>query len=172
MPTSGCSFKPTATVGSSKLLCLFVSVLDIVAGFFSSLLSVLDSSTLWSLSVKAIVLSPMVSTPGLGFLGNIGAFFFCPTGGFFKGPWPTFLRPGTTLVVLKRKGPETFGFLYNMGLFATLGLVPFIAIVLLTRGLVLAVTEVKESLLGPSIPRTSTESASLPSSPLLCRSKT
>lgn len=108
----------------------------------ASLLSVLDSSTLGSVSVKAIVLSLMMGTPGLGFLRTTGTFFFSPTRGFFKGPWPTFLT-GTNLVVLKRKGPDTFGFL-----------VPFIAIFLLTRGLVLAITGAVESVSGPSEPLT------------------
>lgn len=164
MPTSGCSLEPTAVVGSSGRLFLFVSesVPDLIAGFLASLLSVLDASTLGSLKVKAIVLFPMVGTPGLGFLGTIGAFFFTPTGGFFRGPGPTFLAPGASLVVLKRKRLRTFGFLDNMGL------VPSVAIFLLTRGLVLAVTEAAESLLGPSIPPTFTEPASLPCSLLPC----
>lgn len=172
MPTSGCSLEPTATIGSSELLCLFLSesFTDIVAGFLSSLLPVLDTSTFGSLSVKAVALSPAVGTPGLRFLGTIGAFF-CPTGGFFKGPGPTFLPPGTSLFALKRRWTGTFGFLDNVGLSESLALVPFIANFLLTRGFVLAVTAV-EPLLGPVMPLTFTEAAMLSSSLLPCWSKT
>lgn len=86
LPTSGCSFVPTAAVGSSEPLWPFVSesVPDITAGPLSSLCSE----------------SPMMGAPGLGFLGTVCSFFFATTGSFFKGPGTNFLRPGTTLVVL------------------------------------------------------------------------
>lgn len=158
MPPFGCS------VSSSKLLCLFVSdrVPDILAWILSSLISELNLFTLGSLTVKDIVLSPTLGKTGLGFLGTDGNFLFSPRSGFVKGPEPTFLPLGTNLVALKRKWPRTFGFLDNVGL----TLVPSVAIVLLKRGLVLAITEVEESMLGPSKPPTFTES-DLPSSSLL-----
>lgn len=101
-----------------------------------------------------------LSTPGWGFLDTISAFFFCPSSGFVPGP--TFLAPGPSLVVLKRKGPVDFSFLYNGGLSLNLGLVPFIVVVLLTRGFVLPVTE------SPSL----TEPSSLPCVLLSCWSET
>lgn len=142
MPTSGGFFEPTGTVRSSVLVP--ESVQDIIGGFLSSLLSVLDASTLGSLIVKAVsscVLSPTVGVPGLGFLATNGAFF--SRNGVFV-PGPTFLPPGTTLVALKRKKFGAFGFLENTGLSASLSLAPSF---LLTRGLVLAITVAEGSLL-------------------------
>lgn len=151
VPTSGCSLEPV--VCSCGRLCLFVSesVPDSIAGLLASSLSELDGSPLGSLTVEVIVLFTMVGTPGLSFLGTTF------TGGFLKGPGPSFFPPGT-LVALKRKGPETFGFLGSAGLLMSF---PSDDTFLLTTGLVFAITVAEETLFDPSISPAFT--ASLPS---------
>lgn len=110
VPTSVCCLELTVKAGPSELLSLLVSesIPDIIAGSLASVPSVLGASLLG-------VLSFTVGTPGWRFRGNTGTFLFSPTGIFFGGPGATFLSLGTALVVFKRNGPRTFGFLGNVG---------------------------------------------------------